>query len=43
MNQMFNKIVFDDWSLLLEWRNHPAVRSSSINTGLIDEATHKKN
>lgn len=42
MNQMFNKIVFDDWSLLLEWRNHPAVRSSSINTGLIDEATHKK-
>lgn len=39
---MFNKIIFDDWPLLLEWRNHPIVRNSSINTNLIDEETHKK-
>ena len=39
---MFNKIKFSDWALLLEWRNHPKVRNSSINTGIIEEETHKK-
>ena len=39
---MFNKITFNDWPLLLEWRNHPIVRNSSINTDLINEETHKK-
>jgi RimJ/RimL family protein N-acetyltransferase len=39
---MFNKIKFSDWALLLEWRNHPKVRNSSINTGIIDEETHQK-
>ena len=38
---MFREISFNDWSLLLDWRNDKSVRDNSINTEIIDEDSHK--
>jgi RimJ/RimL family protein N-acetyltransferase len=34
-------IVFEDWELLLSWRNNPKVRSASLNQEEINEEDHK--
>ncbi len=38
---MIRQIKYDDWELLLEWRNHPSVREASISTSIIDVKEHK--
>jgi len=42
MNFAFKPIVFEDWEILLKWRNDPAVRQRSISTEEIKEDNHKQ-
>ena len=35
------KAIFDDWKILLDWRNDPTTRENSFETGDISEQTHK--
>ena len=41
MNFNFRPIVFEDWEVLLKWRNDPVVRMNSHNSDLIEEEMHK--
>jgi hypothetical protein len=41
MNTELRPITFDDWPILLSWRNHPDVRQNSFNTDIIDAESHK--
>ena len=41
MNFNFRPIVFEDWEILLKWRNDPVVRMNSHNSDLIEEEMHK--
>lgn len=41
MNFNFRPIVFEDWQILLKWRNDPVVRMNSHNSELIEEEMHK--
>ena len=34
-------ITFEDWRVLLEWRNHPQIRENSHNSNIIKEENHK--
>ena len=36
------KVTFEDWEILLDWRNNIETRRNSHNMDLIDEETHKK-
>lgn len=36
------KIQFDDWQLLLDWRNNETVRNNSKNSEPIEEEKHKQ-
>ena len=38
---MIQEITYKDWELLLEWRNHPSVRTASISTSVINVEEHK--
>ena len=38
---MIREITYNDWELLLEWRNHPSVRTASISTSVINVEEHK--
>ena len=35
------KAIFDDWSILLDWRNDPTTRENSFKTEEVSEQTHK--
>ena len=35
------KAIFDDWKILLDWRNDPITRENSFETGEVSEQTHK--
>jgi RimJ/RimL family protein N-acetyltransferase len=35
------KATFDDWKILLDWRNDPTTRENSFKTEEIPEQTHK--
>ncbi len=35
------KVTFEDWPLLLEWRNDEATRNNSHTTALVAEESHK--
>ena len=35
------KIIFDDWKLLLNWRNDPSTRKNSFTEDKVTEETHK--
>lgn len=35
-------VVFEDWELLLEWRNDPITRENSINSNPVEEKSHKE-
>lgn len=39
---VLRKVVFDDWHLLLTWRNDPGTRLNSITSKLISEEEHKQ-
>ena len=41
MNFNFRPIVFEDWEILLKWRNDPVVRMNSHNSDLIEEEMHR--
>ena len=36
------KAVFNDWKVLLDWRNDPVARKNSFTQHIIKEETHKK-
>jgi len=36
------KATFDDWKVLLDWRNDLETRQSSHNTEVVNEESHKK-
>ena len=38
---ILRSVNFDDWSLLLEWRNDPVTRENSINPEIVEEKSHK--
>jgi len=38
---ILRSVNFDDWSLLLEWRNDPVTRENSINPEIVEEESHK--
>jgi len=43
MNNMeLRKATFDDWKVLLDWRNDLETRQSSHNTEVVNEESHKK-
>ena len=35
------KAIFDDWKILLDWRNDPTTRENSFKTEEVSEQTHK--
>lgn len=35
-------VTWDDWALLLQWRNDPETRAQSVNTDEISEEIHKR-
>jgi RimJ/RimL family protein N-acetyltransferase len=35
------KATFNDWKILLDWRNDPTTRKNSFETGEVSEQTHK--
>ena len=35
------KAIFDDWKILLDWRNDSTTRENSFETGEVSEQTHK--
>jgi RimJ/RimL family protein N-acetyltransferase len=35
------KAIFDDWKMLLDWRNDPTTRLNSFEQGEVSEQTHK--
>lgn len=35
------KAIFDDWKILLDWRNDPITRENSFDQGEVSESTHK--
>ena len=41
MNFSFKPITFEDWEVLLNWRNEPHVRRNSHNSEIIAEKHHK--
>jgi len=36
------KVNFEDWEILLSWRNDPVTRQNSHNTDTVSEEQHKK-
>lgn len=36
------KVIFDDWKILLDWRNDPLTRKNSFTQEIIKEENHKK-
>jgi len=39
---LLREATFNDWKILLEWRNNPDTRKNSLNNEVIDIDTHKK-
>ncbi len=39
---ILRKVTFEDWKILLEWRNNLETRKNSHNMGLVEEENHKK-
>lgn len=37
----FRKAQFDDWQMLLDWRNDPITRQNSLNSSVLTEVDHK--
>ena len=35
------KAIFNDWEILLDWRNDPITRENSFDQGEVSESTHK--
>ena len=35
------KSTYNDWKILLDWRNDPITRENSFETGEVSEQTHK--
>ena len=35
------KAIFDDWKILLDWRNDSTTRENSFETGEVSEQTHR--
>jgi len=39
---ILRKVTFEDWKILLEWRNNLETRKNSHNMELVEEENHKK-